>query len=106
VATPALSALLQRLDLSGDSCRRLGPLDREDVAQVLGLYEGGQAARAAAGAVLDATGGLPGLVHQAAADWAQAQAANQAADNRGRLHRVQAKLAEDVGNLQELREHT
>jgi DNA-binding SARP family transcriptional activator/type II secretory pathway predicted ATPase ExeA len=112
-ATGALAALLQRLDPGGDSRWRLGPFDKGEVAQVLGLYGTEQVAKAAAGAVLDATGGLPGLVHQAAADWAQVQAAqqveqtaNQAADSRGRLRAVQARLADDVGDLQELREHT
>ena len=112
-ATPGLAALIERLDPSGAARRRLGPFDQDEVAQVLGLYQSEPAARAAAGAVLEATGGMPLLVHQAAADRAQAQAAHQVeqtasqtADSRGHLRVVQARLTEDVVDLRELREHT
>jgi WD40 repeat protein len=85
-------------------------LDQDEVAQVLGLYESEPAARAAAGAVLERSGGVPLLVHQAAATRAQAQAANhveqtasQTASTRSHLQTVQARLADDVVDL---REHT
>jgi WD40 repeat protein len=111
-ASSGLAGLLGRLDPAGAACRRLGPLGQDEVAQVLALYEGEQAARAAAGAVLEATGGVPRLVHQAAADRAQAQAAHQVeeaagrtASSRGQLRLVQAELANDLVDLQELREH-
>jgi WD40 repeat protein/DNA-binding SARP family transcriptional activator/energy-coupling factor transporter ATP-binding protein EcfA2 len=113
VAIPALAALVEQLDPSGTGCRRLGPLDQDEVAQVLALYQSDQTALAAAGAVLEATGGVPLLVHQAAADRAQTQAANQVeetarqtASSRGQLRLVQARLADDVVDLQELREHS
>jgi DNA-binding SARP family transcriptional activator len=108
-----LAALVQRLDPSGVGSRRLGPFGKDEVAQVLGLYESEQAAWAAADVVLEATGGVPLLVHQAAGEWAQAQAANQVeqtarqtASSRGELRGVQARLADDVADLRELREHT
>jgi DNA-binding SARP family transcriptional activator len=103
-ATPELATLVQRLEPSGAGCRRLGPLDQHEVAQILALYQSEQAAQAAAGAVLEATGGVPLLVHQSAADRAQAQAANQVektASSRGHLRLVQAKLANDVGDVRE-----
>jgi hypothetical protein len=112
-ATPELGALVARLDPSGAGRRRLGPLGWEEVAQVLGLYGSEQAARAAANSVLERTGGVPVLVHQAAGDWAQAQAAHQveqvvgqATSSRSHLRVVQSRLADDVVDLQELREHS
>jgi DNA-binding SARP family transcriptional activator len=68
VASSGPAGLVARLDPTGAAWRRLGPLGQDEVAQVLALYEGEQAARAAAGAVLEATGGVPRLVHQAAGD--------------------------------------
>ena len=62
-------------------------------------------------AVLERTGGVPLLVHQAASDWAHTaaerqveQTARQTASSRSHLRVVQAKLADDVVDLQELRE--
>jgi WD40 repeat protein/DNA-binding SARP family transcriptional activator len=112
-ASSGPAALIGRLDPSGAACRRLGPLGEDEVAQVLALYEGEQAARAAAGAVLEATGGVPPLVHQAAGTRAQAQAAHlveeaagRTASRRDQLRLVQAELADDLVDLQELREHS
>ena len=112
-ATPELAALVERLDPGGGRRRRLGPLDRDEVAQVLGLYGSEQAARAAADGIVVGTGGVPLLVHQAASDWAQAQAAHQVeqvvgqtAGSRSHLRVVQARLADDVVDLRELREHS
>jgi WD40 repeat protein/DNA-binding SARP family transcriptional activator len=112
-ASSGLAGLIGRLDPSGAAWRRLGPLGQDEVAQVLALYEGEQAARAAAGAVLEATGGVPPLVHRAAGDRAQVQAAQlveeaagRTASSRGQLRLVQAELANDLVDLQELREHS
>jgi WD40 repeat protein/DNA-binding SARP family transcriptional activator len=108
-----LAGLVQRLDPSGTGRRRLGPLNRDEVGQVLALYGSEQAARAAADTILEATGGVPLLVHRAAGEWAQAQAthqvqetARQTASSRSSLREVQAKLAHDVVGLRELGEHT
>jgi DNA-binding SARP family transcriptional activator/energy-coupling factor transporter ATP-binding protein EcfA2 len=112
-ATPTLAVLLHRLDPGGAGRRQLGPLDRDEVAQVLSLYGSEQAARVAADTVVAGTGGVPVLVHQAASDWAQAQAAHQVeqvvgqtASSRSHLRVIQARLADDVVDLQELREHS
>jgi WD40 repeat protein/DNA-binding SARP family transcriptional activator len=112
-ASSGPAGLVARLDPSGAAWRRLGPFGEDEVAQVLALYEGEQGARAAAGAVLEATGGVPRLVHQAAGNRAQAQAAHlveeaagRTASRRGQLRLVQAELANDLVDLQELREHS
>ena len=106
--SPALDALVERLGPDAITPGRLGPFNEDEVAQVLGLYESEQAARAAARLVLDATGGVPLLVHQTAGTRAQAQAAHQVkqtasqtASSRGHLQTVQAKLADDVVDLRE-----
>jgi WD40 repeat protein/DNA-binding SARP family transcriptional activator len=111
-ATAGLAGLVERLDPDGAGRRQLGPLGRDEVGQVLALYGSEQAARAAVGAVLERSGGVPLLAHQAAGDWAWAQAtqqvqetARQTADSRTSLREVQARLAEDVVGLQELGEH-
>ena len=83
-AAPTLAELVQRLDPGGATRRRLGPLNQDEVALVLALYGSEQAARATAGAVLERTGGVPLLVHQAAGDWAQAQAAYKLEQGPGR----------------------
>jgi len=108
-ATAGLAGLVERLGPSGAAHRRLGPFGREEVTQVLGLYESAPAAQDAAGAVLERTGGLPLLVHQTARDWAHMaaerqveQTARQTATSRSHLRLVQAKLAADVVDLQEL----
>jgi hypothetical protein len=108
-ATAGLAGLVERLEPSGAAHRRLGPFGREEVAQVLSLYERAPAAQDAAGAVLKDTGGLPLLVHQTAREWAHTaverqleQTARQTATSRSHLRLVQAKLAADVVDLQEL----
>ena len=112
-ATPELAALAQRLDSAGEGRRRLGPLGWDEVAQVLGLYGSEQAARAVADTVFEGTGGVPLLVHQAASDWAQAQATHQVAQvvgqtatSRSHLRVVQSRLADDLVDLRELHEHS
>jgi WD40 repeat protein len=88
-------------------------LGRDEVAKVLAIYGAEAAAREAADPVLERTGGVPLLVHQAAGKWAQAQAAQQVeqragqiASSRSSLREVQARLADDVVGLRELGEHT
>jgi WD40 repeat protein/DNA-binding SARP family transcriptional activator len=112
-AAAKVAALVQRLDPSGAARRRLGPLSRDEVAKVLAIYGAEAAAREAADPMLERTGGVPLLVHQAAGDWAQAQAAQQVeetarqtASSRSSLREVQARLADDVVGLRELGEHT
>jgi hypothetical protein len=65
-----------------------------------------------AGGVLARTGGVPLLVHQAASDLAQAKAAEQVDQvagqtgrSRSHLRMTQARLADNVVDLRELREH-
>jgi DNA-binding SARP family transcriptional activator/ABC-type cobalamin/Fe3+-siderophores transport system ATPase subunit len=112
-ATAGLARLVERLDPSSAGHRQLGPLNRDEVAKVLAIYGAEAAAREAADPVLERTGGVPLLVHQAASEWARAQAAQQVgeaagqtASSRGRLREVQARLADDLVGLRELDEHT
>jgi hypothetical protein len=112
-ATPGLVAVVRRLDPNGTAIQRLGPMGKDEVAQILALYGRERVSGAAAGAVLEDTGGVPLLVHQAAGERAQAeaarqveQAASQTASSRSSLRLAQAKLAEDVVDLRELREQT
>jgi YVTN family beta-propeller protein len=102
-ATPGLTGLVERLDPSGARRRRLGPFGREEVTQVLSLYESEPASPAAASTVLEATGGMPLRVHQAARDWAHTAAerqVEQTASSRN-LRVVQAKPADDAVDLPE-----
>jgi WD40 repeat protein/DNA-binding SARP family transcriptional activator len=112
-AAGGVAALVERLDPDGKGRRRLGPLNRDEVAKVLAIYGAEATAREAAGSVLERTGGVPLLVHQAAGDWAQAQAAQQVqetarqtASSRSSLRVDHAKFADEVVDLRELREHT
>ena len=112
-ASAQLVALVGRLDPSGRARRRLVPLKRDEVAQVLALYESGQSTWAAVDEVLERTGGLPLLVHDAAGERALAQAANQVQEaagqivrSRGHLRLVEAKLSGDLVDLHELNEHS
>ena len=105
--TPGLAALVERLNRGGAAHQRLGPLSREEVAQLLNLYESEPAAQATAGTVLEATGGVPLRVHQAGA-LAQAQAARQGeqvvrqtASSPSHLRLRQAKPAGDVVDRRE-----
>jgi WD40 repeat protein/DNA-binding SARP family transcriptional activator len=111
-APAALAKLIAQLDPDRSATRRLGPLDPDEVAQVLAIYCGQESPRDVAGGVLARTGGVPLLVHQAASDLAQAQAAEQvdqvagqAALSRGHLRTDQARLADNVVGLRELRGH-
>jgi DNA-binding SARP family transcriptional activator len=112
-AAVELAAVVERLDPNSTGRRRLGPLNRDEVAKVLAIYGAEAAARQAVDPVLERTGGVPLLVHQAAGDWAQAQTAQQVqetarqtATSRRDLHMVQAKLADEVADLRELGERT
>jgi WD40 repeat protein/DNA-binding SARP family transcriptional activator len=113
-ATAGLAGLVERLDPDGTGRRRLGPLNRDEVANVLAIYGAQTPAReAAADPLLARTGGVPLLVHQAAGDWAQAQAAQQVrqtarqiASSRTSLRVDNAKFTDDVVGLRELGEHT
>jgi WD40 repeat protein/energy-coupling factor transporter ATP-binding protein EcfA2 len=91
--------------------RRLGPLDADAAREIVGLYAGGRAADAPVARLLQATGGLPGPLHELAAEWARADAGRrvqaqvaQAASDRTRLQEVETSLAEEVLQIQLVRE--
>jgi WD40 repeat protein/DNA-binding SARP family transcriptional activator len=111
-APAALARLVTELDPDGSASRQLGPMDPDEVAQIVAIYCGQESSMQVAGGVLARTGGVPLLVHQAASDLAQAQAAEQVdqvagqtALSRSHLRTAQARLADNVVGLRELRQH-
>ena len=110
-APRGMHTLVERVDPGGAACRRLGPLEREEAAQVLAIYGVEEAGQTVVDALLQRTGGAPLQVLRAASEWAQAQAkrrveemVRQTAGSRGHLRVVQTRLAGDVIDLRELRE--
>src|SRR4029453_531251 len=93
-----LVALVERLDPSGAARRRLGPLNRDEVAKVLAIY-GAETTEQAVDSVLEGTGGVPLLVHQAAGDWAQAQAAQQMQETARKTASSRSHLRVDHAGL-------
>ena len=89
--------------------RRLEPLDRRALRELIGLYT--DAADAPVDRIAEATGGLPGPAHELAAEWARAEvarrvraSADRAADERTSLRDAEADLAQDVIEIQLVRE--
>jgi hypothetical protein len=80
------------------------------MAQIIAVYSAEQESLQAARSLLKATGGVPSLVHQAAGDWARArattrleQAAARSLRHRRDLRAVEAEVADNVVQLQQLR---
>ena len=89
--------------------RRLEPLDRRALRELIGLYT--DATDAPVDRIAEATGGLPGPAHELAAEWARAEvarrvraSADRAADERTSLRDAEADLAQDVIEIQLVRE--
>jgi WD40 repeat protein/class 3 adenylate cyclase len=78
-AVPALTALVERADAVGDGHRRLGALDTEDVREIAGLYAGAAVAEAPVESIARASRGVPALVHELMAEWAEEEAARRMA---------------------------
>ena len=93
----------------GDTVVRPTPLDLDDIRKVAGLYPGASAD--ALPASLEATGGVPRRVHRQVSEWAYAEAsrrlgaaASRAAAGRSGLRSVESELADNVIDLQSIRE--
>jgi WD40 repeat protein/DNA-binding SARP family transcriptional activator len=104
----ALAELLTRPPLAAR--RRLGGLSVAEMARIVAVYSAEADALQVAQTLLGATGGVPLLVHQAASDWARTratkrleQAAAQSLHHRQTLRVVDAKVADNVVELQQLR---
>jgi DNA-binding SARP family transcriptional activator/WD40 repeat protein len=106
----ALAGLLGRPPLSAAQRRRLEGLSVPEMARIVAVYSAEEESLQAARTLLKATGGVPLLVHQAAGDWARArvtrrveQAAARSVRHRRDLRAVQAQVADNVVELQQLR---
>jgi WD40 repeat protein/DNA-binding SARP family transcriptional activator len=106
----ALAERLARPPLSAAARRRLERLSVAEMAQIIAVYSGEADALQVAETLSAGTGGVPLLVHQAASGWAQAratrrvaQAAAQSRRHRQDLRAVQAEVADNVVELQQLR---
>ena len=76
-ATIELSALVEALDERGDGHRILGSLDMEGVRGIVRLYVGDDAAEVPLEAMVRASGGIPGRVHEVVGDWARSEASRR-----------------------------
>jgi WD40 repeat protein/class 3 adenylate cyclase len=71
---PDLTAVADRANTSGDGLRTLPPLSPPDVHTIVELYAGDAIAAAPVEAIVRASHGVPGLVHELASDWARSEA--------------------------------
>jgi WD40 repeat protein/class 3 adenylate cyclase len=78
-ATPALSALIERVDSDGDGHRRLAPLDAAGVRAIAQLYAGDDAADVSLESLQRASRGIPARVHEAMSEWAELEASRRLA---------------------------
>ena len=90
---------------------RLGPLEPEAIRSIAELYAGEDARNLPLDSVLEASGGLPGSVHELVSEWARGAAtrrlrasAGRVAEERSDLRDAEAAVAEDVQALQLVRE--
>ncbi|HET8950384.1 MAG TPA: BTAD domain-containing putative transcriptional regulator [Solirubrobacteraceae bacterium] len=105
---------LHAAQLDGDAALEIGlePLDADAVDLIARAYAAdGGGATAPVDALLETSGGVPGAVHRAAAEWAGraaadrvSAAAGETADGRARLRTMEAEVAEGVVDLQRARE--
>ncbi len=91
----------------------LEPLDAEAVSAIAADYRGGRSEGLPGSRLLEATGGIPGRVHEVAGQWARREAARRveaaagrAAAGRVELRSMEAELTGDVVELQAARERT
>jgi WD40 repeat protein/DNA-binding SARP family transcriptional activator len=108
--SPFLSTFLERVDRSGEHRRGLAPLEDAEVRSIASLYAGWSLAHFPLAEVYESTGGIPGLVHRVARDWAQehtsgrlSELTSQAASEREGLRTAERGLEESVADFQRLR---
>jgi WD40 repeat protein/class 3 adenylate cyclase len=105
--SPLVASLLERADPSGEAVLELPPLGAEEVRGIAGLYVQRGLAALPLAELVEETGGVPALVHRAAAAWAGERAsgrlsgsASDTASGRSGLRSAEAELAENVIDLQ------
>ena len=103
---PAVEALAERVPHL-----RLGPLDAGAIRAIAELHAGAHARELPSESVLEASGGMPGSVHEVVGEWARSAAtrrlrasADRVAAGRSDLRDAEAAVAEDVQALQLIRE--
>ena len=107
----SLPAELDGLVRSADGAVvRPAPLDLDDIREIAGLYIGASADDLPA-SLLEATGGVPRRIHRNVSEWALAEAsrrlgaaASRAAAGRSDLRSVESELADNVVDLQLIRD--
>jgi WD40 repeat protein/predicted ATPase len=89
----------------------LGPLDADAIRSIAELHAGDGARDLPLDSVLEASGGMPGSVHELVSEWARSAAtrrlqasAGRVAEGRAGLHDAEAAVAADVQALQLIRE--
>ena len=109
----AVTRLARGLEASGAERLALRPLEADGVREIAALYAGERAAAAPVERLLEASGGLPGNVHDVVADWTRRETvervgarAGRTAAQRGALRELESELASNVVDLQSLRERT
>jgi WD40 repeat protein/DNA-binding SARP family transcriptional activator len=107
----APAALVGYPALAAAQRRRLEGLSVAETARIVAGYSAEAEALQAAQTVLKATGGIPSLVHQAVGEWARAratkrleQAAARSVRHRRELRAVEAEVADNVVELEQLRD--
>ena len=113
LAAPRVTAMAARLDPNGDSRRTLEPLGAEDVSAIAAQYRGDGTVPIPVGALLERSGGQPGVVHDLASEWARDEAsrrlgtiASRTASGRRDLQAMETELATNIVDLQLIRERS
>jgi WD40 repeat protein/class 3 adenylate cyclase len=108
-----LAAIAERADANGDGRRNLPALGAEEVSAIAASYAGRTASAMPVGAMLEASGGQPAVIHELAAEWARNDAsrrlgriAGRTASGRRDLSEMEAELASNIVELQLVRERT
>ncbi|MDX6523825.1 MAG: hypothetical protein QOI17_1338, partial [Gaiellales bacterium] len=78
-AIPAVSALVEHADGSGDGHRLLAPLTADGVDRIAELYAGEGASDISVESLARASGGIPARVHELMSEWAEREAARRLA---------------------------
>ena len=108
--SPFLDTFLDRVDRGRLHRRDVSPLGDEEIRSIVSLYAGWSLAHLPLAELVEATGGIPGLVHRSARDWAREQTsgrlselASQTAAEREGLRAAERGLEQSVADFQRIR---